>query len=339
MKNPSIRNMYQQQIDIPYQINEKQVLNDLLMNPRHKWYLSALILLLKTAFPSTFFASEPIDLRTASDGDPSFDQSENRLVPHPSGTVPEPFRNEVRNSAERFSAQLQLARDLGEVGCYKEAFQIYSDIVRWDPQNALAWNERGLVAFQMKNFEEALSSFQAATAWSPVNGFFHESLAWVRMCRGEYSQAVESAKIATLIYHKNRKYSIYPLLIAYFSYAESGDSYNAKKTLDYALRNKTFKGWPTSVVDFLAGRIDKKQLISQVTNLTQETQAQTYIGLHHRINKDLEAAHKHLDWVARKGDRKLFEYTLSCVLMHDNRDRSESSLKWISKGPKPRSIR
>ena len=65
-------------------------------------------------------------------------------------------------------------------------FSAYDSIVRLVSQHSLAWNRRGLAAFNMEDFDLALTSFERATESRPVNGFLYESIAWTRMCRGEY---------------------------------------------------------------------------------------------------------------------------------------------------------
>ena len=163
----------------------------------------------------------------------------------------------------------------------------------------------------MEDFDTAISSFKQATTEQPINGFFYESLAWAQMCRGEFLGAATAAKIATLMYNKKGESSAYPLLIAYFSYLEADDQRNAQASLNYALRNKPLNVWPSPVIDYLAGSSTASELIGYVQNSTQETEAHTYIGLKFRAEGDEDASKKHLEWVARNGDKRVFEYTLA----------------------------
>ena len=179
------------------------------------------------------------------------------------------------------------------------------------PNHAFAWNGRGLAAFNLENFDEALNSFEHATADQPVNGFFYESIAWTLMCRGEYSKAAESAKTASLMYNREGEASLYPLLIAYFSYLEIGDIDNAQKTLKYAQQNIRARDWPLPVLQYISGTISKEELIGSVTNTAEETEAHTYIGLVLRLHGETAAAAKHLAWVRDRGDPRVFEHTLA----------------------------
>jgi tetratricopeptide (TPR) repeat protein len=212
------------------------------------------------------------------------------------------------------SARLGQAMIFAEQQRHTDAFKAFDRIVDQHPRHAFAWNGRGLAAFNMENFDEALLSFKQATAEQPLNGFFYESLAWTLMCRGQWQEAAQSAKQATLMYHKSRENSAYPLLIAYFSYLETGDQQNAQTTLRYASENKPLNQWPSPVVDYLQGKLSEPELISYVTNTTQETEAHTYIGLKLRNDGRLDDAKQHLSWVAQNGDPRVFEYTLARVL-------------------------
>lgn len=195
---------------------------------------------------------------------------------------------------------------------HDKAFSAFDQIVEYHPQHAFAWNGRGLAAFNLRDFDEALSSFERATADQPVNGFFYESLAWTQMCRGDYAKALESAKQATLMYGQKGESAAYPLLIAYFSNLETGEHREAKRTLNYAMRNKPAQNiWPQPVFDYLSGRIDSPELISCVVDSAQETEAHTYIGLQLRATGQADAAAPHFNWVAEHGDQRVFEYTLA----------------------------
>lgn len=220
------------------------------------------------------------------------------------------FEAALADDQSDLSALLGQAMIYSERQNHQEAFSAYNSIVQAFPQHSFAWNRRGLAAFNLEDFDEALSSFERATESQPVNGFFYESLAWTHMCRAEFIKAAESAKTSLLMYNREGESTLYPLLIAYFAYLESGDDANARRSLAYAIKNRS-NAWPTPVVDYLANRIDASQLISYVTNTAEETEAHTYIGLHLKAAGDIEASTRHLNWVARQGDPRVFEYTLA----------------------------
>ncbi|MEM8867799.1 MAG: tetratricopeptide repeat protein [Verrucomicrobiota bacterium] len=224
------------------------------------------------------------------------------------------FDKALEADAEDIPALLGQARIYSGQQRHADAFQKYDTIVQIHPRHSEAWGGRGLAAFGLEDFDTALTSFENATADKPVNGFIYESLAWTRMCRGEFTEAAETAKTATIMYHREGEKPIYPLLIAYFSYLESADMEKAKKTLTYIVKNTPGRKWPAPVVDYLAGRIDAHNLIGFVTNRAEETEAHTYIGLVLRAAGRFDQSEKHLDWVRNKGDTRVFEYTLARAL-------------------------
>jgi tetratricopeptide (TPR) repeat protein len=228
------------------------------------------------------------------------------------------FEQALQVDAKNLSARLGQAMIFAKQERHQEAFASYDVIVEHYPQHAFAWNGRGLAAFNLEDFDTALTSFQMATVDQPVNGFFYESLAWTQMCRGEFVDAAESAKKASLMYSRKGETSTYPLLIAYFSYHESGDAQNALRTLAYANKNKPVNQWPAPVIDYLSEKIGEADLISFVTNPAEETEAHTYIGLYLRLLGETDAADQHLKWVSQNGNPQVFEYTLARALHLQN---------------------
>ena len=228
------------------------------------------------------------------------------------------FKSALELDSADLSALLGRAMVHAERMNYSEAFTAYDSIVQLYPKHALAWNRRGLAAFNMEDFDLALASFERATESQPVNGFFYESIAWTRMCRGEFQAAAESAKTASLMYSREGETSLYPVLIAYLASIEFGDLENAKRALDYAKKNRGYI-WPGPVVDYFSGSMSAAEMISCVTSLAEETEAHTYIGLKLRLLGENVAASRHLDWVGRQGDPRVFEYTLARALYMDDR--------------------
>lgn len=284
------------------------------MDGRYKLCFGLTALFIASALPNALFAQESIVSDFNLENNPLVNEAYELFESGDSDAAMVQFQSILKDDDSDLSAQLGLAMIFADQQRHGDAFQSYDKIVQQHPKHAFAWNGRGLAAFNMEDFDEALSSFEQATAEKPINGFFYETLAWTHMCRGEYSDAVATAKTATLMYNRRREDSAYPLLIAYFAYAESGDAISARKTLRYAYHNKPLDRWPSPIIDYLSGSINEAELISHVSNTAEETEAHAYIGLQHRINDEPELSKKHLDWVARKGDPRVFEYTLSRAL-------------------------
>ncbi|MEN8662163.1 MAG: tetratricopeptide repeat protein [Lentimonas sp.] len=223
----------------------------------------------------------------------------------------EAFDQALKSNAHELSALLGKAMIYAGLLEHEKAFASYNTIIQQHPRHIDAWSGRGLAAFNLGDFDEALSSFEQAIADQPVNGFYYESLAWTRMCRGEFKQAAATAKTATLMYGRKGETSIYPLLIAYFAYLETDDSESAQRTLTFAQKNRPVNQWPAPIVDYLSNKIDEDSLISFVMDSAQETEAHTYIGLKLRQEQQFEAAENHLNWVSAHGDPRVFEQSLA----------------------------
>lgn len=259
-------------------------------------------------------ATDPASASRDAAGHPKIAEAYQLLESGNTAAALDKFEFVLKDNQGDLSARLGQAMIFAEQQRHPDAFRAYDTIVSQHPRHAFAWNGRGLAAFNMEDFDEALRSFKHATAEQPLNGFFYESLAWTLMCRGQFKQAAQSAKQATLMYQKTSESSAYPLLIAYFSYLETGDGRSAQTTLRYADKNKPRNQWPSPVVDYLQGELTQSELISYVTDTTQETEAHTYIGLHLRNQGKMIDAGNHLSWVGRHGDPRVFEYTLARVL-------------------------
>ena len=223
----------------------------------------------------------------------------------------EAFSKALESNANELSALLGQAMIYAGQLNHEKAFATYDSIIQQHPRHIDAWGGRGIAAFNMGDFDEALSSFEEATADTPINGFYYESLAWTQMCRGDFKEAAATAKTATLMYGRAGENSVYPLLIAYFSYLETSDQESAERTLKYAQQNSPVNQWPSPVIAYLSGKIDEDQLISYVMDTAQETEAHTYIGLQLRQSDHPDRATKHLKWVSTHGDPRVFEQTLA----------------------------
>ena len=220
------------------------------------------------------------------------------------------FGKILEADSDNIEALLGQAMIHSELQNHSAAFTAYNRITLLSPQNAFAWNGRGIAAFNLEDFDTALKSFENATNARPT-GFFFESLAWTHMCRGEFDEAAKAAKRASLMYDQHGEKTVYPLLIAYFAYLEANDQDNAQRALSYAAANNRAKAWPLPVLEYLRGKVNKAEMISHVTSLSQETEAHTYIGLKLRSEGAIDSANQHLDWVSRRGDSTVFEYTLA----------------------------
>jgi tetratricopeptide (TPR) repeat protein len=80
------------------------------------------------------------------------------------------FQQALTVNAENLSALLGQAMIFADLGRHAEAYATYDNIVANYPSHAFAWNGRGLAAFNMEDFDTAISSFKQATTEQPING-------------------------------------------------------------------------------------------------------------------------------------------------------------------------
>ncbi|MGJ8640059.1 MAG: tetratricopeptide repeat protein [Opitutaceae bacterium] len=269
------------------------------------------ITLLSAALLGCIHALSAQDIESSITDNPFVTEGYAQLQEGNTDVALEAFSKALESNANELSALLGQAMIYAGLLDHQKAFHSYDSIIQKYPRHIDAWGGRGLAAFNLGDFDSALSSFMKATADQPINGFYYESLAWTFMCRGEFEEAAKTAKTATLMYGRKGETSIYPLLIAYFAYIETGDSEAAKRTLTYAEKNRPLNQWPSPVIDYLAGKIDENALISFVMDTAQETEAHTYIGLKLKQSDQFEVAEKHLAWVSEHGDPRVFEQTLA----------------------------
>jgi len=242
-----------------------------------------------------------------------------RLKDGDAGKALERFDAALERDPSSVAARFGRANAYSALGRHQEAFDAYSKVVERAPGHIVAWNGRGIAAFNMRAFDKALESFLRATENRPVNGFFYESLAWTRLCRGEHEKTVEAARTASEMYQRSDRTNLYPQLIAYFAHKGLNQHQAARQALAYARDAARSNEWPYPVLEYLRGAIDADELISFVSDPTEETEAHAYIGLNARASGNPEKARRHLAWVAEQGDPRVFEYTLAKTIVAPGR--------------------
>lgn len=226
------------------------------------------------------------------------------------------FEQVIVENQQYVPALLGAAMVYADTAQHARAFECYQRVVALDPKHAVAWNGRGLAAFNLERFDEALASFERSVEDQPVNGFFYESLAWAQMCANRAASAIQSAKDSLLMYSQTDASSIYPTLIIYFCALELNDLKNAQRALRYAVKNHEPKQWPAPVIYYLNDSIDRRELLSFVVNSAEETEAHVYIGLRLLYQNNPDQARRHLQWAAEYGDPAVFEYSLARSLLN-----------------------
>jgi len=83
------------------------------------------------------------------------------------------------DAPDRFSE----ANELVELGRLDEALALFQTLLRTDSNNAIIWNNIGIIRFRQGEYREAVNAFGQATDTDPefVNAWFNKSLALVNL--------------------------------------------------------------------------------------------------------------------------------------------------------------
>ena len=75
------------------------------------------------------------------------------------------------------------ATDLVELGLLDEALTIFQTLLKTDSNNAVIWNNVGIIQFRQGKYREAVNAFGQATDTDPefTNAWFNKSLALVNL--------------------------------------------------------------------------------------------------------------------------------------------------------------
>src|SRR6266567_3024302 len=79
--------------------------------------------------------------------------------------------------------------DLHAAGKLEEAEQVYRDVLRGQPRNAVALHLLGVLLYQANRFDAAVESIEAAIAIDSQSAEFHTSLGMAMSARRDFSQS------------------------------------------------------------------------------------------------------------------------------------------------------
>lgn len=103
----------------------------------------------------------------------------------------------------------------------------------------------------------------------------------------------------------------YAALMSYFGYRKASRDQEAQKMLAEAFTRTDAKSWPASIIQYLRGDINEKDLLALATDNDKMTEARAYVGMNLTLQRRLDAARPHLEWVVKNGNRDFIEYTLA----------------------------
>lgn len=219
----------------------------------------------------------------------------------------EQFDQLLKESPHYISAFMGKAKSLFQLGQYQEAFDTYLKASEKDAFDISSLEGLGNSALFLDQIDLALSYYSKVLVIKPDHAKIYHAIAVSHMCKNDYLNAAESAKIASLMYNKKGMHSPYSLILAYFSYALMDDKENMNQLLNYT-KSFSFSGtWPSPIIRLIQGEIESFELISLVQSEKQEIEAHTYIGLKLRLDREFNASKMHLDWVRKSKTSDLLE--------------------------------
>ena len=223
----------------------------------------------------------------------------------------EAFDRALKNSPQNVLGLYGKAAALGKLQRHEEALDIIDVVVARHPEDYDALSLRGVTLYNLGLFDRAEADFKAAVDSDPTEAFYHEALAWALICQGRPDEASKAALRANLLYKKHSGDPAFSLILAYLGFRMDSNPAEARKILRFASEQLDPISWPFPVVAFFNGSIDENGLIVEISTHEQETEARTYIALHHIWENRLEEARPHLEWVSRRGNPEVFEFALA----------------------------
>jgi len=98
----------------------------------------------------------------------------------------------MNNADSKFDEGVKLLKE----GLFKEALQIFNDLINSFPDNASYYSERGVVYFHMKSKQKALSDMDKAVELEPKKSYRYSSRAYIRGHFGMIHDAIKDYEYA-----------------------------------------------------------------------------------------------------------------------------------------------
>jgi tetratricopeptide (TPR) repeat protein len=110
--------------------------------------------------------------------------------------------------------QFSEAADCAELGRYDEALALFLALIKTDSNNAIIWNNIGIIRFRQGNYREAVNAFGQAADINPAGtgALFNKSLALIHL--GKETEALHALdKVLTLDPRDNEAQSQRALIV------------------------------------------------------------------------------------------------------------------------------
>ncbi|MDA0848258.1 MAG: tetratricopeptide repeat protein [Verrucomicrobia bacterium] len=218
------------------------------------------------------------------------------------------------------SALMGKAKSLFQLSEYQEAYDTYSKVLEIHASDVHSLEGLGNSALFLGQTDLALTHFKKALNLKPDNGKIYHAIAVSQICKNDYLNAAESAKMASLMFNKQGIEAPYSLILAYFSYAQIDDKENMQQVLTYSKNLNVADRWPSSIIQFIKGDIKTSELISRVQSEKEEIEAHTYVGLKLKYEEQFQASEMHLNWVENFEKTDVLESLIAKHILKHSRE-------------------
>jgi tetratricopeptide (TPR) repeat protein len=210
---------------------------------------------------------------------------------------------------------------------YEKAVEYYNESIRVSSHRSqidallalgLTYNRMGKHQEAIGVFEKGIQyattpkQFQTEPGTDPalLSGlYFSTAEANLNLDRGE--AAAQAAQKYIELQTWSDANAPYAALMSYFGNRKAGRDEEAQKVLAEAFTRTDTKSWVASIIKYLRGDLKEKDLLALATDNDKMTEARAYVGMNLVLERRLDAARPHLEWVVKNGNRDFIEYTLA----------------------------
>lgn len=237
----------------------------------------------------------------------------------------------AKRALEQARYDHRLNRTLGDsyagMGQYEKAVEHYNESIRVSPlRNQIeALLSLGLTYNKMGKYEEAVGIYQKGIQYATTPKQFqveadidpvllpslYFSMAEANLNLGRGDAAVAAAQKYIELQSWSDSNAPYAALMSYFGNRKAGRDDEAKKVLAEAFTRTDAKSWAVSIIKYLRGDLKEKDLLALATDNDKMTEARAYVGMSLVLERRIDAARPHLEWVVKNGNRQFIEYTLA----------------------------
>jgi tetratricopeptide (TPR) repeat protein len=210
---------------------------------------------------------------------------------------------------------------------YEKAIEYYKESIRVSPHRYQieALLRLGLTYNRLGRHEEAVTVFEKGIQYASTPRQFafeaeidpellpalYFSTAEANLNLGRGQMAADAGRKYIEIKGWSDPNAAYAALLSYFGSRKSGRDAEARKIIDEALLHVAAKTWPGPIIKYVRGDLKEKALLSLANDNDKMTEARAYVGLSFALLGRIDAAHPHLEWVVKNGNRDFIEYTLA----------------------------